>query len=95
MLLFCLIAPQKSASHFRKALEELQKTAWYLHQTPENKIYFSRTENLTKKLQGYAEKAPKNQIDELIRHRLKEMYEPKTKEAYTKVLPLPEDAAVP
>ena len=37
-----------------------------------------------------AEKAPQNKIDELIRHRLEEMYKPTTKEAYDRVLPLPE-----
>ena len=86
----CLIDPVRQGSDYRTAFSELQKSAWYLHQTQEGRNYFSRQENLTKKLQGYADKAPQNKVDELIRHRLEEMYKPVTKEAYEKVLPLPE-----
>ncbi len=89
-ILECLIDPVSGPGSFKKAFLELDKTAWYLHQTQEGRSYFDHQENLTKKLQGYAEKAPQNRVDELIRDRLKEMYEPTTKEAYEKVLPLPE-----
>ncbi|RJO96339.1 DUF499 domain-containing protein [Exiguobacterium sp. RIT452] len=86
----CLIDPVRQGSDYRIAFSELQKSAWYLHQTQEGRNYFSRQENLTKKLQGYADKAPQNKVEELIRDRLQEMYKPVTKEAYDKVLPLPE-----
>ncbi len=89
-MLECLIDPNNQAGEFKKAFQALDKTAWYLHQTQEGRSYFDHQENLTKKLQGYAEKAPQNKVDELIRHRLLEMYAPTTKEAYEKVLPLPE-----
>jgi len=89
-LLECLIDPWRSSSDFKAAFDEMHKTAWYMHQTAEGRYYFDHVENLTKKLQGYAEKAPENKVDELIRHRLAEMYQPTTKEAYEKVLPLPE-----
>lgn len=85
-----LIDPVHPASLFKQAFAELSKTAWYLHQTQEGRSYFDHQENLTKKLQGYAEKAPQNKVDELIRHRLLKLYQPTTKEAYEKVLPLPE-----
>jgi hypothetical protein len=89
-LLECLIDPNHQGSGFRNAFMELQKSAWYLHQTQEGRNYFSHQENLTKKLQVYADKAPQNKVDDLIRHRLDQMYTPVTKEAYEKVLPLPE-----
>jgi chaperonin cofactor prefoldin len=89
-MLECLIDPNHQGSDYRNAFNELQKAAWYLHQTQEGRTYFSHQENLTKKLQGYADKAPQNKVDELIRLRLQEMYKPVTKEAYEKVLPLPE-----
>jgi hypothetical protein len=89
-MLECLIDPIHQASDFRKAFVELHKAAWYLHQTQDGRNYFDHQENLTKKLQGYADKAPQNKVDELIRHRLNEMYKPTTKEAYDRVLPLPE-----
>jgi len=97
-MLECLIDPNHQASDFRDAFTELHKTAWYLHQTQEGRSYFDHQENLTKKLQGYAEKAPQNKVDELVRHKLNEMYKPTTKEAYERVLALPEmdeaDAAI-
>lgn len=89
-MLECLIDPNHKASDFRGAFAELQKSAWYLHQTQEGRHYFDHSENLTKKLQGYADKAPQNRVDDLIRTRLNEMYAPTTREAYEKVLPLPE-----
>lgn len=89
-MLECLIDPINQASDFRAALTELNKTAWYMHQTQEGRNYFDHQENLTKKLEGYADKAPQNKVDELIRVRLNEMYKPTTKEAYERVLPLPE-----
>ncbi|OQY49645.1 MAG: hypothetical protein B6230_07770 [Desulfobacteraceae bacterium 4572_89] len=89
-MLECLIDPVHQAGIYRAAFEELQKNAWYLHQTQEGRNYFDHQENLTKKLQGYADKAPQPKVDDLIRHRLNEMYKPTTKEAYGKVLPLPE-----
>lgn len=85
-----LIDPHHQAGGYRAAFDELQKSAWYLHQTPEGRSYFSHQENLTKKLQGYADKAPENKVDDLIRIRLEEMYRPITKEAYERILPLPE-----
>ena len=85
-----LIDPIHVASDYRPALDELNKTAWYLHQTQEGRIYFDHQENLTKKLQGYAEKAPENKINDLVRQRLEAMFAPTTKEAYERVLPLPE-----
>ena len=89
-MLECLIDPNHKASDYRPAFDEFQKSAWYLHKTQEGRHYFSHAENLTKKLENYAEKAPPPKVDELIRKRLHEMYKPTTREAYDKVLPLPE-----
>ncbi len=89
-MLECLIDPHQQASDYRNAFDELQKSAWYLHETQEGRNYFDHQENLTKKLQGYADKAPQNKVDDLIRFRLNEMYKPTTREAFEKVLPLPE-----
>lgn len=91
----CLVSPLRDASDFLAAFEELEKSAWYLHHNTEGRYYFDRVENLTKLLQGLANDAPENQIDDLIRRRLKEMFQPSRKAAYDEVLPLPKlsDAA--
>ena len=85
----CLVSPLREPSDFLAAFEELEKVAWYLHHTPEGRYYFDRQENLTKLLQSLAHDAPENQVDDLIRHRLREMFKPSRKTGYEEVLPLP------
>lgn len=91
----CLISPLREPSDFLAAFEELEKVAWYVHHTPEGRYYFDRQENLTKLLQSLAHDAPQNQVDDLIRHRLSEMFKASRKTTYEDVLPLPrlEDVA--
>ncbi|MGH8643083.1 MAG: anti-phage-associated DUF499 domain-containing protein [Gammaproteobacteria bacterium] len=85
----CLVSPLHEPSEFLAAFEDLEKVAWYLHHTPEGRYYFDRQENLTKLLQSLAHDAPENQVDDLIRHRLREMFKPLRKTVYEDVLPLP------
>lgn len=85
----CLISPLREPSDFLAAFEELKKVAWYVHHTPEGRYYFDRQENLTKLLQSLAHDAPENQVDDLIRHRLREMFKASRKTSYEDVLPLP------
>lgn len=85
----CLVSPLREPSEFLGAFEELDKVAWFLHPTAEGRFYFDRQENLTKLLQSLANDAPGNQIDDLIRHRLREMFRATRKTAYEYVLPLP------
>jgi hypothetical protein len=91
----CLVSPLREPSEFLSAFEELEKTAWYLHHTPEGRYYFDRQENLTKLLQSLAHDAPEPQVEDLIRHRLTATFKPIRKTAYADVLPLPriEDVA--
>jgi hypothetical protein len=91
----CLVSPLREPSEFLAAFEELEKSAWYLHHTPEGRYYFDRQENLTKLLQSLAHDAPDNQVEDLIRRRLTAMFKPARKTAYADVLPLPrmEDVA--
>lgn len=91
----CLVSPLHEPSEFLAVFEELEKVAWYVHHTPEGRFYFDRQENLTKLLQSLAHDAPENQVDDLIRNRLRELFKPARKTAYEDVLPLPklEDVA--
>jgi len=90
----CLVSPLREPSEFLTAFEELEKSAWYLHHTAEGRYYFDRQENLTKLLQSLAHDAPENQVDDLIRHRLREMFKPARRTCYEEVLPLPQLAEV-
>jgi len=91
----CLVSPLREPSDFLSAFDELEKMAWYIHHTPEGRYYFDRQENLTKLLQGLARDAPPNQVDDLIRHRLQNMFKASRRTCYEDVLPLPklEDVA--
>jgi hypothetical protein len=90
-----LVTPLREPSDFLTAFEELERVAWYVHHTPEGRYYFDRQENLTKLLQSLALDAPQNQVDDLIRHRLREMFPATRRTCYEDVLPLPrlEDVA--
>jgi len=85
----CLVSPLREPSEFLAGFEELDKAAWYLHHTPEGRYYFDRQENLTKLLQSLAHDAPEPQVDNLIRHRMREMFKAVRKTGYEDVLPLP------
>jgi len=85
----CLVSPLCGPSDFLAAFEELEKVAWYLHHTPEGRYYFDRQENLTKLLQSLAHDAPQPLVDDLIRHRLRDMFKASRRTGYDDVLPLP------
>lgn len=85
----CLVSPLREPSEFLSGFEELEKAAWYLHHTPEGRYYFDRQENLTKLLQSLAHDAPEPQVDNLIRHRMREMFKAIRRTCYEDVLPLP------
>jgi len=86
----CLVSPLREPSDFISAFEELEKSAWYLHHTADERYYFDRQENLTKLLQSLAHDAQGTpQVDDLIRHRLRDMFKASRKTAYDDVLPLP------
>ncbi len=91
----CLVSPLREPSDFLSTFDELEKIGWYIHHTPEGRYYFDRQENLTKLLQSLAKDAPPNQVDDLICHRLRDMFGASRKTCYEDVLPLPklEDVA--
>jgi hypothetical protein len=85
----CLVSPLREPAEFLAAFDELEKVAWYVHHTPEGRYYFDRQENLTKLLQSLAHDAPENQVEDLVRHRLREMFKASRKTGYDDVFPLP------
>lgn len=85
----CLLTPNADLSFFQDSLEQLVSTCWYLHRSDTGRIYFDKSENLKKMLKGLADDAPKPKVEELLAHRLEEMFEPKSKAAYKKVIALP------
>lgn len=90
----CLIAPGRSGEDFATAFDLLVKDAWYLHRGVGDVIYFAPQENITKRLQSEADKAPQNRIDQGIQDRLSLVFKPVAAKAYQEVLALPEVGAI-
>ncbi len=84
-----LITPLGDPLELSEAFEELRKSAWYLHPGERGTYYFSDQENLTKRLEKEAKDTPENKIEEEMRRRLHDMFEPKRKNAYEQALALP------
>jgi len=60
-----------------------------LHRKENDAWYFSKNENLKKKIEKYAATAAQPKIDAEMERRLKLIFEPKRRNAYTEVLALP------
>lgn len=88
-LLECLIAPLRAVHEFSDAFEHLRAAAWYLHKDERETFYFSNTENLTKRLEEEAKRAPLNKIEAEMRRRLESIFRPKERAAYEAVHALP------
>lgn len=84
-----LVAPHRSALEFQAAFEDLRRECWYLHRKENDAWYFSNLENLKKRIESCAKTAPAPKIDAEMKRRLENIFEPKDKIAYQKVLALP------
>jgi len=84
-----LIAPGRPEHEILKGFEELRKQSWYLHRRENGSWFFSKNENLTKKIENLAINAPPHKIDENLAWRLMEIFAPKRKAAYGRLLALP------
>jgi hypothetical protein len=84
-----LVVPDRSASEFDEAFNDLQSACWYLHRKENDVWYFSKIENLRKRIQNRAQSAPVGKIEEEMRRRLGNAFEARSKQAYQAVHALP------
>lgn len=84
-----LLAPHRSEAEFITGFDSLKALSWYLHRRDNGAWFFSKNENLTKKIENTAKNAPQHKIDQDLARRLDEVFVPKLKTAYSKVQPLP------
>jgi uncharacterized protein DUF499/Fn3 domain-containing protein len=84
-----LVAPLRSPLEFDEAFEKLRTECWYLHRKENDAWYFSKNENLKKKIEKYAATAAQPKIDAEMERRLKLIFEPKRRNAYADVMGLP------
>jgi hypothetical protein len=90
----CLISPGRQGDEFATAFDALVRDAWYLHRGAGEVVYFAPQENVTKRLQSEAEKAPQPRVDEGIKRQLEEVFHATLGKAYQEVLALPEIGAI-
>ncbi|KAA9019628.1 anti-phage-associated DUF499 domain-containing protein [Sphingobium limneticum] len=88
-LLSFLVAPLREENDFVAAVEALTSKCWYLHKRDNGAWYFSKNENLTKKIENLARNAPPHKIEQNLASRLEEIFSTRKRTAYTRVLALP------
>ena len=88
-LLSFLIAPLREENDFVAAIEALTARCWYLHKRDNGAWYFSKNENLTKKIENLARNAPPHKIEQDLARRLDEIFSTRRRAAYARVLSLP------
>ncbi len=84
-----LIAPNRPASDFINAFDSFKALTWFLHKKENEAWYFSKLENLNKRLENRAKQAPIDKIEKFMREKLEEAFKPISKAAYEKVMALP------
>lgn len=84
-----LVAPLREESAFVAAIEALTSKCWYLHKRDNGAWYFSKNENLTKKIENLARTAPGQKVEQDLARRLEEIFSTRRRNAYSRVLALP------
>ena len=88
-ILSFLVAPLREENDFVAAVEALTSKCWYLHKRENGAWYFSKNENLTKKIENLARNAPPHKIEQDLARRLDEIFSTRKRNAYSRVLSLP------
>ncbi|MER9651510.1 anti-phage-associated DUF499 domain-containing protein [Mesorhizobium sp. M0199] len=84
-----LVAPLREESDFVAAVEALTSKCWYLHKRDNGAWYFSKNENLTKKIENLARNAPPHKIEQDLARRLEEIFSTRRRAAYARVVAMP------
>ena len=85
-----LIAPGRSILGLQDALKKLYDTCWYIEQTKSERYRFNRHKNLNAQVNSYTNVCTNEDRDDKIEKKLAEMFEPKDKRCYQKLVVLPQ-----
>lgn len=85
----CLVSPGMKVEGIREALDTLRAKANHLHRDRDGRWYFSPTENVQAKLNSLAGSYTNDVVANVLRTKLKEMFEPTAGDLYQRVLALP------
>jgi hypothetical protein len=90
-----LLAPGRSILGLQDALKKLYDTCWYIEQTKSGRYRFNRHKNLNAQVNSYTNVCTNEDRDTKIETKLAEMFEPKDKRCYQKLVVLPALDQVP
>lgn len=89
-VMYYLAEPGRDLSRLKSdVLQTYAAQAWYLHSTREGKLYFRNVQNLNAKLETLVKTYLDEQAEKELRARLNEIFEPKLKDVYQRLLILP------
>jgi len=84
-----LLEPGRSILGMKDALKKLYDTCWYIEQYRTGHYYFHRHKNLNAQVNSYTNVCTPTDRDTMIEEKLKEMFDPRDKRCYQKLVVLP------
>lgn len=96
-LVDALQRPGRDLSGFKaNVMDKLHTRAWYLHNSPDGRIYFKNQQNLAAKLRSTALSLHMEVVDRMLRKHLEEYFTPSLRDCYqtVAVLPPPDEVQV-
>jgi len=84
-----MAAPGRDLEQLRAAIDAVQQKAWYVHPTAAGRLIFRNVENLIAKLETYTHGQMREQREDELRKRLRELFKPLTGDCYQDVEVLP------
>lgn len=89
-LVDALQRPGRDLSSFKtNVMDKLHTRAWYLHNSPDGRVYFKNQQNLAAKLRSTALSLHVEVVDRMLRKHLDEYFAPSLRDCYQTVAVLP------
>ncbi|MCY4173285.1 MAG: DUF499 domain-containing protein [Cyanobacteria bacterium MAG CAR3_bin_5] len=86
----CLQRPGRDLSGFKtNVLDKLAIRAWYLHKSPDGRLFFKNQQNLAAKLRSTAQSLHSETVERMLRDRLADTFDPSLRDCYQVVRVLP------
>ena len=93
-LVDCLQRPGRDLSAFKtNVLDKLATRAWYLHNSPDGRLFFKNQQNLAAKLRSTAQSLHNETVERMLREHLEDYFTPSLRDCFqvVKVLPPPDE----
>jgi hypothetical protein len=89
-LVDCLQRPGRDLSSFKtNVLDKLATRAWYLHNSPDGRLFFKNQQNLAAKLRSTAQSLHNETVERMLREHLEDYFEPSLRDCFQVVKVLP------